>query len=201
MSQGASGVYTIFNSERNKTYKVFCHFDHQRKMSWTLVLSFALSKNDILAAQPFWDDTPHDNESPKLRLYRMSSEQMRNARKKAKEWRAMCMYNGTMSDRLDTVRGEFKDFDPLRGASSGHCIRVKYVNIRGSSCKDCTVKFFQTSTQFLHIDNNSKSTICSFKNQHGYVPSEDNFGFYKHKNSKFTCSSSNDSTTSWWFGK
>lgn len=171
-------------------------------MSWTLVLSFALSNNDLLAAKPFWEDTPYNNESPKFKLYRMSLEQMRNVRKKATEWRAMCMYNGTMSDRLDTVRGKFKDFDPLRNATSGHCVDVKYVNIRESYCKDCTVKFFQSSTQFLHIDNNNpKSTkTCSLKDHNGAVLSEDNFGFYKHKNLKFTCTNHKDSTTSWWFG-
>ena len=169
-------------------------------MSWTLVLSFALSNNNILAAKPFWKDTQYNNESPQFKLYRMSLEQMKNIR--ATEWRAICMYNGTMSDRLDTVRGKFKDFNPLRNASSGHCVGVKYVNIRENYCKDCTVKFFQSSTQFLHIDNNNpkSTTICSLKDQNGAVQSEDNFGFYTHKNPKFKCSSSADSTTSWWFG-
>lgn len=205
MSHGAPGVYTIFDPMRNETCKVYCHFDHKRQKSWTMVLSFTLSNNQKLSAKPFWMDTPYNEASPnRFKLYRMPLELMQNIRKLATEWRAVCNYNGTMSDRLDTVRGEFKTFDPLRNATTGSCQSVKYINIRGASCKDCTAKFFQSPTQFLHIDSTkslTKSTTCTFKFQQGVVSSEDNFGFYRNINPNFSCSTRNDSTTSWWFGK
>ena len=164
-----------------------------------MVLSFTLSNKQKFSAKPFWVNSPYNDAATNFELYRMSLEQMKNIRKHATEWRAICNYNATMLDHLDTVRGEFKIFDPLINVLTGSCKRIKYVNIRGTSCKDCTAKFFQSSTQFLHIDS-SRSTTCTFQTQQGAATSEDNFGFYKNINPNFTCSSHADSTTSWWFG-
>ncbi|XP_028413736.1 uncharacterized protein LOC114536587 [Dendronephthya gigantea] len=198
MVHGAPGVYTIYNTAGNKTYNVHCHFDQKNQKSWTMVTSFAFSNNQHLSSSPFWVDKPYNEEAPNFKLYRMSLKRMMKVRKLATEWRSICAYNGKMSDRLDSVRGEFKDLDPLKNVRIGSCKRVKYVNIRGTTCIDCTAKVFQTETQFFHIDSDKTCTL-PFPPDASTI-SEDNFGYYRNVNPNFTCTSDGESTTSWWFG-
>ena len=153
MSQGRAGIYTIIDPMQNKTHKVYCHFDKKLQKSWTLVLSFSLANNKKVRDKPFWLDIPYKNTTPNFKLYRLLLQQMNNTRKIAKEWTAICNYDGAILDRLDTVRGEFKKFDPMVNTDTGSCVNVKYINVRGKSCKECSAKFFQTSTQFLHVDS------------------------------------------------
>ena len=196
-----SGNYTIYDNA-GKPFAVWCHLDYDQNKAWTLMMSFATSnrKEDAIKKKPLYQDAPINNNKPNLNKYRMSLARMSHIRTQSTYWTAVCNFNGTMSDRRDTVRGKFSEFDPMLYRKLGSCHTVKYINIRGHMCTDCASLWIQTSYKFIHIDSYFYYYGCNFNYRTGAVYSEDNFGYYETINSNFGCTKDETSTTSWWFG-
>ena len=194
----ASGSYTIYDQVNNKSLLVYCHFDHTLNEAWTLVLSFSFANHPYMDADPFWMNVPINTTTPNFLLYRMSLIEMKHIQNQSTQWRAVCNYSQSMSDQRDSVRGRFTELNPLDKKVTRACKRVEYVNIRGHVCTNCTVLWFQETTQFLHIDS-GRDRNCTFNGRQDAVTSEDNFGYYIYANPNFGCTKYENSTTSWWF--
>ena len=114
-------------------------------------------------------------------------------------WRATCGFEGDKSNIYsDYVRAQISEVDILTLNQVGLCCKVDYVNIRGHSGFNITVKFFQTNAITFHTD--SWSTPCEFDPKGGDKSDSEYFGFYTKINKAFRCTESEDSTTQYWFG-
>ena len=101
-------------------------------------------------------------------------------------------------DFKDYMRGKFSDSDIMTYNDDGRCMPVDYVNVRGYTASGTTAKFYQRKdSHFVHIV--SASPGCAF-HASGADSSEDNFGYYGIINKNFRCTTTDDSTTQWWFG-
>ena len=170
---------------------------------FSLDASHVLEQKDLPQFQrkSFLDDAPINHNTPNWYSYRQTLERMKNIRSRSSHWRATCSFNSKrVIDYRDYMRGKFSGFDIMTFLGDGKCQPVEYVNIRGhASGSGTTAQFWQMLNSYiLHI--NSESTGCGFKPNIGAIPSEDNFGFYSSPNSNFRCTTSDDSTTQWWFG-
>ena len=113
-------------------------------------------------------------------------------------WRMTCDFQTIGVDYRDYIRGKKEELNVITFNGTDACKKVEYVNIRGHTCSQCTVPFFQMQNYNLHVD--SMSTACDFQGSLGAVYSEDNFGTYANANSAFRCSNSIVGTTQVWFG-
>ena len=147
---------------------------------------------------PLNGNAPVNENAQNWNLYRLSLARMRSLQAHSTHWRATCSYPAYGVDFRDYVRGNFKDFNVVDYSGSGQCKKVEYVNIRGHMRMHLTVRVWQTTSYFWHID--SSSSGCQFDPRSGTVSSEDNFGYYGTINPKFRCNEGPDSTTQWWFG-
>ena len=141
---------------------------------------------------------PINEKSPNYNMYRMTLTQMSNIKSHSTHWRVTC--NTAWVDYVDYLRVRFDDLDPLTFIGNGVCKKVEYINVRGHVGIGVTAAFWQVANkEILHHD--SSVSHCSFgRPSGGYVPSEDNFGFYKDINRRFRCAQGDSSTTNMWFG-
>ena len=196
----ASGNYSIYDDNGNP-FTVWCHLDHAQGKAWTLVTSVSLGNvaETSLTKIQLKLNAPVNDNNPNLYQYRMSLTRMKQIRAMSTYWYAVCNFNGTMSDRRDTVRGKLSELDPIAYTGNGECRKVEYINIRGFTCKQCTVLWYQVTGNMLHVDS-SVDGSCDLDARCGAVSSEDNFGLYGGSvNNNFTCTENDASTTSWWF--
>ena len=172
--------------------------------AWTLVTSWAKSNKDMAEFQstPLSNDSSVEKDLPNWNKYRMSLSMMNDLSAQFTHWRATCSFPTRGVDYVDYVRGKFADLDVVNFLGDTVCIRVEYVNIRGHSCSNCDMPWWQKNqTWFLHTDSSSPTGIkCGFDPRQGSVPDKDNFGLYAAVNSNFRCTADANSTTNWWFG-
>ncbi|XP_046847807.1 uncharacterized protein LOC124441386 [Xenia sp. Carnegie-2017] len=194
--------YKIYDCNSRKMITVYCDMTSEPGSAWTLVMSFALKNKVIeqLSKKGFQQNAPVNENSPNFDLYRMSNSQMTYLKSQSTHWRVTCEYPKIKVDYRDYVRAKFTDFDLMTFTGFGICKKVEYVNIRGHQCAYCTSKWWQLLNRYApHID----STIaggCQFDASAGAVRYEDDFGYYTTPNKKFRCTTSDLSTTNWWFG-
>ena len=196
-----SDFYWLFDN-KDRRYVAYCDLSSEPGSAWTLVMSWNRANKDLPQFQrkSFLDDAPINHNTPNWYSYRQTLERMKNIRSRSSHWRATCSFNSKrVIDYRDYMRGKFSDFDIMTFLGDGKCQPVEYVNIRGHAAgSGTTAQFWQMLNSYiLHI--NSESTGCGFKPNIGAIPSEDNFGYYGSPNSNFRCTTSDDSTTQWWF--
>lgn len=106
--------YSIYDDNGNP-FTVLCHLDHAQGMTWTLVssVSFANIAETFLTQTQLKRNAPVNDNSPNLNLYRMSLRRMKPICAMSTYWYAVCNFDGAMSDRRDTVRRNFSEFDPM----------------------------------------------------------------------------------------
>ena len=148
---------------------------------------------------PLYVDKPINEASPKWNRFRLSLSKIKQLRVHSSHWRITCNYQMDGLVTTDYVRAKISDFDLIDFRGLGICRRVEYVNVRGHSCSDCDVSWWQDNNQIFHHD--SGAARCGFDSSPGAVPSEDNFGFYASVNPNFRCTKSGqESTTNYWLG-
>lgn len=125
---------------------------------------------------------------------------MKSLRDESTHWPATCSFHKYgINHYKDYVRGKFEEADIFTFLGSGVCLKTELVNIRGHVGIHKTAKFWQSVKDYTpHTDSSNKG--CQFDPSAGAVPDEDNFGFYRTINRKFTCTVNEASTTQWWFG-
>ena len=199
---GTKGVYTIYD-ESGVAYSVYCQKADSGKI-WNLVESFAIKNSVKYSYKPFWRDFPvnHLKSAITWQDYRLPYKMMKQIRDRSESWRATCNFDTLLEVKKsrDYMRVLFSDYD-LLSASGLPCIRVKKVKLLGVSCPDqddCTLPFFNGAWH-PHVDQTWHP--CKLPQQPYTVVSADYFGFYHHKDSNHECSTTQDSTTQWWFGE
>ena len=102
-----------------------------------------------------------------------------------------------------SIAGSFSNYDILDCCGYG-CAHVDLVNIRGTSCTNCTVYITTDTDRLIHVDSfRTGKYNCDLPSVDALTcntAGEDNFGFYICANPAFRCSSSPASTTQWWIG-
>ena len=170
--------------------------------AWTLVESFALKNKAIPAfsQRTLKINAPVLPKTPNWNRYRMSLSQMNDLKKQSTHWRVTCDFQAKPVDIYrDYAVARFKNFDVMTFEGGNVCKLMKYMNVRGHQCAECTAGWFAyVNREGVHFD--STWTGCQFTPGGGAVGSEDNFGFYSRTNNKFRCTSSPDATTNFWFG-
>ena len=164
-------------------------------MSWSLENNLRQFKR-----KSFMQDAPVNHNTPNWYIYRQTLARMNSIRSRSTYWRATCSFDKMQQkiDFKDYMRGKFSDSDIMTYNDDGRCMPVDYVNVRGYTASGTTAKFYQRKdSHFVHIV--SASPGCAF-HASGADSSEDNFGYYGIINKNFRCTTTDDSTTQWWFG-
>ena len=175
--------------------------------AWTLVESFALKNKAIPAfsQRSLKINAPVLPKTPNWNRYRMSLSQMNDLKKQSTHWRVTCDFQAKPVDIYrDYAVARFRNFNVMSFEGRNVCKLMKYINIRGHQCAECTAGWhahIAHSTyggNAVHID--SSLSGCQFTPASGGTMNEDNFGLYGVTNNKFRCTSSANATTNFWFG-
>ena len=134
-SHNVSGKYKISNTNMD-TFEVFCDFDFNASIAWTLIQSYRLNESKHVK-ESFFFDRPINQDTPSWNMYRLSLSRMESIRKNSHKWRITCDYETDGTVYIGFVVGSVNDADivSFRGF---RCAKVDYINIRGQSCRDCT---------------------------------------------------------------
>lgn len=192
-----SGYYSIFDNEGH-SFLVYCDLTSASTSVWTLFMSEGTRNLGIFKALALFLDKPTNEDNPNWNLYRLSLSKMKQLRWLSSHWRVTCSFQTDGVMYRDYVRAKVADFDPIDFKGLNVCKRVEYVDVRGHSCMDCKVAWWQNNRQMLHHD--SSVIACGWDPSSGAVSSEDNFGYYASTNPNFRCTALQDSTTNYWFG-
>lgn len=192
-----SGYYRIFDNEGH-SFPVYCDLTSDSRAAWTLIMSERTPGLGVFQASALYVDKPTNEDNPNWSLFRLSLSKMKQLRSRSSHWRVTCSFQTDGVVYRDYVRAKIADFDPIDFTGLNSCKRVEYMNVRGHSCIDCEVAWWQDNHQMLHHD--SASVGCGWDASSGAVRSEDNFGYYASTNRIFRCTELQDSTTNYWFG-
>jgi len=194
-----SKVYTIKRFANDSGFHVYCDFTDPNR-TWTLIESFSLANNNIFMGKSFASDFPHNVHDPlNWSGYRLGKTEMMHVYSKSTLFRATCQFPEKNSSLTpDLVRGRLSDLNPFSSEISSQCHTFDYINIGGTDCESCTSPVYKLLTEHIHMDT-SYNTGCSFKHQSD-VTGADYFGFYMSRSHSFTCTTTPQSTTQWWFG-
>ena len=197
-----NGVYTILDRDNN-SFPVYCSFGPETGFVWTLIQSYALKNNGAFVSKAFYlHDMPINQDAPEWGSYRLSMSRMRYIANSSTHWRATCNFLTAGVDYRDHILTSLAIVDLLLAPDKViWCGWYEFVQIRGIECKNCTAFTIYGEEYEFHIDSWATDPVsCDFNGQDGEVYSEDNFGYYENTNPAFRCSSSQESTTQYWFG-
>ncbi|XP_046863887.1 uncharacterized protein LOC124457740 [Xenia sp. Carnegie-2017] len=201
----SDGWYTIFTN-KNKMAKVYCQFDSMNV--WTLVMSYSFKFRAPYRDRPYYENFPRNEMNETWEDHRLSFDAMKSIKEDGNTlWRITCSYGDKGWNETDLVIATHKNAPIFQTFITPPpvCLNVRYINIRGYNCKDCSVPFWQYDVEILHLDSSSALNYCNKKDFKSTSCTgeggEDNFGYYKCYNAKHRCSSSNNATTQLWFGQ
>ena len=194
-----SSTYRISVDNAN-SFNVFCDFTSEIGWAWTLVMSQSHQNRAMpqFRDKALLEDAPLNQDSPNWESYRLSLGRMTYIGESgSSRWRITCSYPTHGVDYRDYVGVSLTEMNPLNFTGDGKCVRVVHLDVRGHRCRGCTSGWWSNPWP-LHLD--SSLALCEFGRANGSVAAEDNFGYYQNTNDNFRCSSSNASTTNFWFG-
>ena len=195
------GKYKVFDENMN-LFNVFCHFDSNSTMTWTLVQSYQFKYKNFFN-KAYYNDLTKNQETPRWDEYRLSKSRMRSIQKDSSHFRLTCKYDMDGMIYRDYLQATNNQLDILTFTGGNPCHLVENIDVRGQGCSKCTVSFYQDNT-ILHIDSlSAASKACQFHPTGGKTCgsyTEDNFGYYTCTNTGHRCSSSQTSTTQTWLG-
>ena len=149
-----------------------------------------------MAFNSYSDSEAVSGDSPNWQGYLILSSDLMWLGRQSTHWRATCRFEMDGVVYTDYMRASFADNDIIGASQPTHgCRMYEFINIRGNECTNCTAR---TWYRPLHIDS-SLQAGCDF-NPKDSLGSEDNFGYYLVVNQQFRCTSSQQTTTQFWFG-
>ena len=198
-----SGKYTVLDGDNN-SFVVFCDFDKNSTMTWTLIQSYSIDNNNIFEKLPLYKDSQQNQNNPSWLQYRLSKSRMESIQQDSTKWRLTCGYQNDGVVYTDYLRASNSVINILIFRNNETCYKLEYINVRGSNCNNCTALMLQKDWVILHFRSylNHKYN-CEFKLDNPYNcehSREHNFGWYYCHSSKHRCSSSWNATTQTWFG-
>lgn len=183
-------------------FEVFCDFDLNSTMAWTLVQSYQLKKT-VFSLKRLIYDYPQQEDSPNWDLYRLSKSKMLSVQKYSTKWRITCKYDTDGVVYRDYLQAANDEVDIIHFNNKVKCPLVEWIDIRGQSCKQCTA-FLTDGGGAVHSDSIAmKKAGCQFQPTGGLQcgdDGEDTFGLYRCANPSHRCSASGSATTQTWFG-
>ena len=203
-----SGHYVLFDGT-NKPFTTYCDFESDPGFAWTLIESLSLAKAKTSKyRRNFSYNTESDGCGVDWSEYRLSKTRMASVKNSAGSnyFRATCNFNAELDkgllDHRDYLRVAFCRYNSLFSTSSSYtCATVDYFNVRGYSCRQCTIPiYFGNQNYHMYVDVSRATQSCSRLKIPDTVNNEEAFGRYQNSNSKFRCSNSSTSTTNWWIG-
>ena len=199
----------MYNSDGD-AYKVFCDFDSEKGIAWTLVTS---CKRDITPVSLCADFSAVNIDSPgsEWANYHLSKISISFVSQKSSHWRVTCAYNTLGVDYVDYLRSKISETSLLTYStpvlSESRCRKVEFVNTRGRQCEDCTVAMHQSEVNSMNIPHSSGAVYgCDLKTSdfaEGCTGHEYFFGYFKADNcvtGHHRCAATGISTTQFWFG-
>ena len=195
------GVYKIFDNNM-ELFDVYCDFDFNSSLAWTLIQSYQLQQSGKFISQPLTKDFPYYQNTPGWDAYRLSKSRMQSIQEDSGKFRVTCNYNTDGVVFRDYLQAALGESDILTQESIKVCLLMERIDVRGQSCCDCTAYIRQNPSQMLHFDSFHVGD-CDFKPS-GSIrcgsTGEDNFGYYACVTNNHRCSSSSSATTQIWFG-
>lgn len=203
----APGRYRVF-SDSMDLFEVFCDFDSDSSMAWTLIQSYSIKNVEHFRNSFYINEPTRKVPPPSWHAYRISKSKMQSIQRYSQKWRITCQYDTEGVVYRDYIRTANDKIDILN-FNGEECIQVEYIDIRGKNCSNCTVFLLQSHntkrTSYLyplHADS-WRSNSCSHETD-GILcfvgGGEDNFGYYHCQNTEHRCSASINATTQTWFG-
>lgn len=197
----------VIRDDENQAVKVFCDFEKDSNISWTLIQSYSLEHAQTFR-KPFQKDFGKNQKDPMLTWfsYRLSKARMESIQKKSTKWRVTCDFDKDLKaiTRTDFMHGSKVDLDIMTFSGHAECKKVDYINIRGYNCSECTAVLYQEINGYpFHIDSRKSNSKCEFTAKNAIYCStggEDNFGMYRCANAAHRCSTTQNSTTQTWLG-
>ena len=179
---------------------MYCDLASEPGWAWTLVTSQGLSnREEQFASVELLVDSPKNTEMANWQAYRLPLSKMTKLKSQSTHWRITCSFPTLGVDYKDYVRAEFQKFNILTFMAGRECKEVEYIDVRGHNCSQCTVAWGQKNNLFL--THRSDVNECGRGSTPHNIDGEQTFGRYKKgRNPKFRCTSTNSSTTNYWFG-
>ena len=185
-------------------YEVFCDFDANSTMAWTMVQSYQLQHKSSFGRLTL--NYPINESAPRWDLYRLSRPRMQSIHEDSSKFRITCNYDTDGVVYRDYLLAANDQINILTYTNAEICLLVEQIDIRGQGCEYCTALISQGGKwkSPLHSDSYYAQRFnCEFQpsgseycDDHG----EDNFGVYGCVNEDHRCSASQSSTTQIWFG-
>ena len=204
----------MLEAQTGKPYQVYCDFDSEEGIAWTLIESFSISNEALLLTFPFFIDHPLNEAKVNWDLFRLSKTTMQDISSRSTFWRATCSYPIYGVDFRDYIRVRISVLDPtvfVGGLTynSEACIQIDLLDIKGSRCLNCTTTIFQVADQMLHVGPFWGRVYhgCSFNSLSiEYMCGNGEFsrllGVYGPcSDPSYRCSETPSSTTQFWFGE
>lgn len=204
----SSGKYYVFDADM-KLFQVYCDFDKNSSLVWTLIQSHQLQFNPEFK-RSFARNRPVNPNTPSWDQYRLTKPRMASIQQDSSKWRISCNYESSGTVYRDYVRVSNAQVNIL--TFNGHsCVEVEYIDIRGYHCNNCTAYMVQSHNRRfyryivpLHFDSYySGRESCDLNPAEGLYcrgKGEDNFGLYDCPNKEHRCSATGNATTQIWFG-
>ena len=202
-----SGKYTIIDA-KGTTYEVFCDFDSEESMAWTLFASFDTTNLKIMSEKPFYRDRPSHQYSPNWINYRLRKSAMTEISSHSTFWRATCSYSQYGVDFRDYVRVRLSIVNPLTYHTIFQCLPVDYLDIKGINCAYCTHIFFQRQGTMLRLETliscfkqfNFDTSMVKYQCENGNYAAAFGWRLGGCLDPKHRCTEKSTSTTEFWFG-
>jgi hypothetical protein len=204
-----SRKYIIVDSS-GTLYDVFCDFDSEEGLVWTLFESFDVDSMVHVNGIPFTKDWPKNEHDLSWKLFRLPKSVMSEISSRSTFWRATCSYSLYGVDFRDYIRVRLSIMNPLTHNNKfgeEKCSTVDYIDIKGTNCVNCAQKIWQSSNTMLRLrpkrSRLDKCNLDTSKVEHGC----DN-GKYARllgqydvcSDPKYRCNEKTTSTTEFWFG-
>ena len=196
----------MYHPASKSLYQTFCDFTSENGFVWTLLESISLGNRKDFMRQTFSKDYAVNQNSFTSNKFRLSLPIMKSTLSHSTHVRATCNFNTDGLLTRDYLRAKTTELKILL-LNGRECVTLEYINIRGYEGYNDSVWMVQDETpqpSHIHTDSHYGGDRCSFKSaKNGSIggPGEDNFGLYETYNPKHRCSSTDDSTTQWWFGE
>ena len=209
-NQSATPGFYDIQDNSGEAFTVFCDFSSTENRAWTLITSYALNNYAKLFKDvAFYKPHSVNESSPNWDAYRLSKTRILSIHSQSSQWRATCNYNTDGVIFTDYVESKFDHVDPMTYKVHS-CQKVTYVNIRGSSCTDCTILIAQDDNIDFGIasyySEHGIKPKCDFVNSPGVKDNEGSFGLFTNEgginniNTGHRCSAGPAATTQYWFG-
>ena len=146
----------------------------------------------------FTQDFPRNQSNPtNFDDFRLNLARLRDLRNESTRWRSTCDLHNDPS--RDYAIAKFSSLNPFRTTGSQMCREMESIDIRGYSCTNCDVAWWNNpNTHHHHVDSSENHCNTSgFNVGNGSVSSEDNWGLTNY-NSSFQCYDDASSTSNYW---